>query len=368
MTTTSTNSPARQWKHLHVLQGEKFTAPFIDFICREFNESEHLFLVRHSDAYPAPQRDSVVLFGRPGGRWHKLLLMVKTMNRAEKIFLHSLFYLDVMVVLLAQPWLLRKCHWLVWGADLYGSPLPAAGLMPSIAERVASRVKRKVGHIVTYLRGDYELARRRLGAVGRYRECLMYTSNVFKPQAISSQSTRGVADAHVTKVLLGNSADPSNKHAELFERVASVMKGDVRLYCPLSYGDRRYATEVAALGRARFGECFVPLLDLMPLPDYLALLEGLDIAIFAHDRQQAMGNTVQLLGLGKKVYMRSDVTHWELLREQGIVVYDVDELTLEVTAADRVALRDNQCRVAEYFSESRLVQQYRQLFLSCEPA
>ena len=42
----------------------------------------------------------------------------------------------------------------------------------------------------------------------------------------------------------------------------------------------------------------------LPLSDYLKILGKIDIAIFNHERQQAVGNITSLLGLGKKVYIK----------------------------------------------------------------
>ena len=45
-----------------------------------------------------------------------------------------------------------------------------------------------------------------------------------------------------------------------------------------------------------FWRKFKPLVDFMPFDEYLNLLAKVDIAIFNHKRQQAMGNTTILLG------------------------------------------------------------------------
>lgn len=43
-----------------------------------------------------------------------------------------------------------------------------------------------------------------------------------------------------------------------------------------------------------------------------------------------MGNTITLLGLGKKVYMRSDITPWQLFEDIDVKVYDVANIEIDL--------------------------------------
>ena len=98
----------------------------------------------------------------------------------------------------------------------------------------------------------------------------------------------------------------------------------------------------------------------MPFEKYLEFLGKIDIAVFAHKRQQAMGNMTTLLGLGKKVYLRSDVTPWEFYSKLGVKVFDVDGLELLPIHKDE-ATRNRQI-VAGNFSHDALVAQLREIF------
>lgn len=93
----------------------------------------------------------------------------------------------------------------------------------------------------------------------------------------------------------------------------------------------------------------------MPFDQYLEFLGKIDIAIFNHKRQQAMGNTITLLGLGKKVFMRSDVTQWAFFKSHAIAVYDIEAFAL--TDDEDIQVEENKHRVKSYFSESGLLKQ-----------
>ena len=95
------------------------------------------------------------------------------------------------------------------------------------------------------------------------------------------------------------------------------------------------------------------------LAKYLELLGQIDIAIFAHKRQQAMGNAITLLGLGKKVYMRDDVTSWQLFKNIGVKVFELNKLDL--MPLDKCTIDDNQSKIRNYFSLEKLKDQLKHI-------
>jgi len=100
----------------------------------------------------------------------------------------------------------------------------------------------------------------------------------------------------------------------------------------------------------------------MPFEKYLEFLGEIDIAIFAHKRQQAMGNTITLLGLGKKVYMRSNITPWQLFKDIDVKVFDVDDI--KINLIDEQTQKENQEKIKEYFSKENYLNQLKNLFES----
>jgi hypothetical protein len=137
---------------------------------------------------------------------------------------------------------------------------------------------------------------------------------------------------------------------------------NIELVVPLSYGNKRYAAEVVAEGTRRFGEKFVPLTDFMPFQHYLALLGKVDIAVFNHHRQQAMGNTISLLGLKKTVFLNPGTTQWDFFQEKNIQVLDLQTFSLRsLSAAEK---HDNEQKIEAYFSAENLTAQLKAVFTS----
>jgi hypothetical protein len=109
-----------------------------------------------------------------------------------------------------------------------------------------------------------------------------------------------------------------------------------------------------------FGAKFHPMVEFMKLEDYLDFLHSIDIAVFNHRRQQAMGNIFTLLVRGKKVYLRHDITSWAMLEKLGVKVYRLDEFDLEPIPANQA--EQNRRIVSQHFSEETALRQLRKLF------
>ena len=87
---------------------------------------------------------------------------------------------------------------------------------------------------------------------------------------------------------------------------------------------------------------------------------NIDIALIAHNHQQGMGNLIQLLGLGKKVYLNSETSQWNLFQHLGIKVYDINvNIDLNINAEE---LENNKKIVRDWFSLENLIKQWREVF------
>jgi len=336
------------------MHAEKFTESFIDFVEQNFDSSKHQYLIRQSEKFKTKPRSNVVFVREGLSKLKQFLLYAKYLNRAEKIILHGLFDRGMFIILFIQPWLLQRCYWVMWGGDLYYYQNRPRGFRSDLFELIRASVIRRIGHFITYIKGDYELAQKWYGAKGEYHNCLMYPSNLYKKYVVPPKQ------GDTVNILVGNSADPTNNHAEVFEKLKPYKDQNIKIYCPLSYGPIEYAEQMAKLGNELFGDKFTPLLDFMPFEKYLELLGQIDIAVFAHKRQQAMGNMISLLGLGKKVFMRDDITSWTFMNQSGIRVYSFDKL--ELSCLDEANEKNNIKMVQKYFSESKLRNQLEEIF------
>lgn len=343
-------------KVLHIGAAGTIMNPFVEFIKNHFDFDQHIFLLTTTKQEPqlaAYKNVSLAQRSVPARIKHLINSIIK-MHQAKKVIIHGLFDLKLVIVLFFMPWLLKKCYWGIWGGDLYVYQLGERDWKWQVREFFRRPVIKRMGHLLTYIKGDYELAQQWYGAKGQYHECFMYTSNLYKEYDVPQKQHSGI------NILMGNSADPSNNHLDVFDKLEAYKNQDIKIYAPLSYGNPGYAKDMIEQGKQRFGDKFEALTEHIPFDQYIEFLSKIDIAIFNHKRQQAMGNTITLLGLGKKVFMRSDVTQWEFFKSHGIAVYDIEVFTLD--DATNAQVEENKHSVKSYFSEQTFVNQLREIF------
>lgn len=341
---------------IHLSSCEKFLPSFVELVNSHFDGGKHSFLLtRGMSENELAGYSNVIIAG--DGFWSLLkhyTMRAFKIQSARKVILHSLYDNYLILILFLMPWNLRKCYWVIWGSDLYKYLTPKLTFKEKFVELIRRQVLKNVGSLVTYIEGDVQLARKWYGSKGKYHECFMYTSNLYKEYNLPKNQHRGI------NILVGNSADPSNKHLDVFDKLEPFKEQDIKIYVPLSYGNPEYAKNIIKQGRERFGDKFEALIEHMPFNQYLEFLGKIDIAIFNHKRQQAMGNTITLLGLGKKVFMRSDVTQWAFFKSHGITVYDIEELAL--SGSENTQTEANKHIVKSYFSEKTFLKQLREIF------
>lgn len=346
-------------KIIHICSFDKFIKDFIEFNEKNCSGFSHeYFIIGYHEKYELPKSGhfSVIpsIF-KEKARY--LLSLSREIKTADKVIVHGLFDVKLIAFLYVHRTYLSKTYWVIWGGDLY---IPASvNVKQKISSFMRKSVVERLSGVITYIKGDYNNAKKKWNFKGNYHECIMYPSNIFKEQDCGGT----VKESEFINILVGHSANPENNHEEVFEQINSlpIIKRS-NVYAPLSYGDEEYKIKVLELGRCLFGERFHPLIDFMPLTDYLALLSNIDIAVFNHKRQQAMGNTINLIGLGKTVYLRSDVTQWDLFRELGVVVRDVEHFDGQLLTAEQK--EQNYQIVKEYFSAENYKNQLNTIYAS----
>ncbi|XID91108.1 TDP-N-acetylfucosamine:lipid II N-acetylfucosaminyltransferase [Paenibacillaceae bacterium WGS1546] len=302
--------------NVHMIAREKFTQPFIEFMMKHFDSECHHFMVFGNAEFNVNSRKNVTEVEK---RILSLFHLIRKLNTADKLFFHGLFHNGILLILFFQPWLLKKSYWIIWGGDLYWYKSRTRSLKSNLKELLRKFIIRNIAGLITPVKGDYELAQKWYGARGKYYYSFMYPSNLYKEYDLNQVKKENDVTVYVQ---VGNSADPSNNHIEVFEKLKNYNNKSIEIICPLSYGINEYRDEVIKLGKKLFGIKFRPIITMMTHNQYLHFLSTIDVAIFNHNRQQAMGNIITLLGLGKKVYIRSDITTWKFCAEHNLIVYN----------------------------------------------
>jgi len=332
---------------------------YIRFIQDNFDINNHRFIIF---GYPESEKQTDnILFINKQNITKKYFELKKEFNSCTKIIFNGFFYGTKTIILfhlLIKDW--KKVYWVIWGGDLYS-------LISSDQERkrkinifIQKKTYKKINNYISFIRGDFDLARNNFNKKA-------FFLNAYMPNQIDfdflEKST--VKSEETISILIGNSADPSNNHLEVLEYLKAFKNENIKIIIPLSYGDKGYAKKIIKSTKEIFGSKFIPLTELLPSQEYSNMLANIDIAIFNHNRQQGMGNILALLFLGKKVYLRSDVTSWEFFSDHDIEVFDTQKMEDEFQQLihfDSAHRNRNKNIIKELFSKEKCKQYWENIF------
>lgn len=332
----------------HILPFNEYGKNFISLLERNQDEHSHNFYITNQEL------DGEIEYNILSG-FKQYVTIYFAFFKYDKVFCHGLFNNRHNVVFLLSPFVNKKLYWIGWGGDLYFYKHRGDGFKDSLAEFVRKLLFKRVSNFITSTPGDFELF------YSIYNNnSIHHIAKYYLPIHFSNQKSAHKA----TNILVGNSASYTNNHLEVIERIVTEVDIENKtLYFPLSYGDKLYAESVIKIGNEKLGNHFVSITEYIQYDNYMEFLEKINVAIMYHDRQQAMGNIIQLLALGKKVYLRSETTHFVNLTRQGFKIFDANEnlssIEVGLTAEDA---QKNIDLVKDLYSEERLIKQWSAVF------
>ena len=342
---------------LHIFNDPKFSSSFFEFLIRNGVSLSGNYLFHYRCTRSTCKKYGMpAIFARNFFSPVANVLLLKPLFQSEKIIIHCLASPFLLFYLYLFPHLARKSYWSIWGKDLYFyRTLSRKRFYHHIYEYFRRKVIGNISHVITFTEGDYELAKKWYGCPARLHKCFMYPSNLYK----SYTDVKYDRNDDLIVILAGNSADPSNNHLEIFSLLEKFKDDNIEIVVPLPYGNKQYAQNVIKRGQNLFGSKIYFFEQLLPLPEYLDLLRRVDIGVFAHKRQQAMGNIITLLGMGKKVFMRSDITSWKTLTELNVKIFDIYNIDLKRLDMNTRLINVN--AIKSTYSEENLLSQWNEI-------
>ncbi|KOA21337.1 4-alpha-L-fucosyltransferase [Clostridium homopropionicum DSM 5847] len=354
--------------NLHFIHEGLYESKFISFINNnKLNETNKFLVFETKNSLANMEKFTNVIMENINFK-KEYFTIKKICKNADKIYLHGLFSKKWVLFFYLNPHLLKKTNWVIWGGDLYYYKYAINSMKSKIYEFIRKKVIKNLSEITAFIKGDYEIAQKIYNTKAKY-------NYAFYPNPIDFDSLDKVLasidkEKYTTTIQIGNSADPTNEHIEILNILSVHKNKNIKIICPLSYGNKEHANRVIQYGNKIFGDKFQPLTEYMPPEEYSKILANIDIAIFNHQRQQALGNIIGLLYLGKKVYIRSDITPWEYFDNFGVKLYDTKNIKNNkfegLISFDDSVGQANKKIVAKEFSEEHCVQLWRKVLYEGE--
>lgn len=326
---------------------------FIHFLAQDFeavapacnsyilvtNTSKPRFSINNGNCYLMPSGEMIL------ARIIKFLNLIVITRKYDIVITHGLT-LAGMIAFIVSPKRVIKV-WSGFGADYYGHGYAGVRYLlgsktRSVTDRLysegkltvsqQSRIKTwmlkllrvsavsKADYFSAPLPNDYAIMRNTYPHYsGKYSQ-LIYGS-------VEREFATGVEGIRGSNILVGNSASFENNHLDMFEIISRHDVAGRKIIVPLSYGDNAYRDLVFKHGERLFGSAFHPLVDYLPLEEYVNLIASCGIVIMGHKRQAALGNIGSALYHGARVYLDPTSTTYKFLTERGAKLFELQDLS-----------------------------------------
>lgn len=351
--------------NIHIFKHDKFAESYIKKINEKFDRKNQIFLVFNIISYISTnklKRYSNVILLRNENELIKELEKLK--RKKAKFFLHGLYYnKKFLLYLVLNKKIVKNSYWVMWGSDLYYyRDAKKFSLYEFLRRIIISNLK----GFITFIYGDFKLLKK------WYRTKAKYYYGYY-PYLIDKSIIKSINDINDKKnfynnikIIIGNSADPSNRHSEILNALKKYSCEDIEIYCPLSYGcgSKEYVKNVINLGNFYFGDRFIPMLDFIPYDEYIHILKDIDIAIFNHNRQQAMGNILTLLYLKKKIYISDNITTWSFMMDNHLNIRSIKNIQEEnfEEFTSKVNVEENKNILEDIFNDNEFYKCWSKIF------
>ena len=351
---------------LFVVHLDKFTQDFYRFICSYFKKQDNYFLFYGSQHEFDFEVDDNRVFWCDSYDALKKHSIVKVAKKCDLILYSGLFGSENCVKKFGFN-SLKKTYIHLWGGDFYVfRKLNSYGCRTKIKFFFRRFVIDHAAGIINLLPDEYlDLCKLCRPKGISFVAPMCGDGSVI--ELINSLKDSGKSVSPV-KILLGNSATDSNQHVKALKMLEKFKNENIKIICPLSYGDETYRNKVIDFGKRIFGEKFYPIVSYMDKEQYYGIIAGCTIAIFNNNRQQAIGNINAALALNCKVFIRNDTPMWNTYyEERKMELYNVEDIE-HMNFSDFICLKpnNNYSKYLEYADITKRILSWQKIFDSVE--
>ncbi len=318
-------------KYLHVMNYSNYTVQsiFVRFISEFFENNEHTFVFVGDFDEKFIQLDARCRIIHLKRRED----IVPYLKEAGLILMHAMtFNAKMQMISLLHPNIMRKLVWIAWGGDLYKDK-PEQNIKKTLLQVIKRCINitvkelfiRKLRFFVSifdpdakYFEENYKAKAKIVKSSyvgGCYEDIYKKT---FEYVDIENKYNNG----DCINILVGHQSNPELNHVRVLDNLVAYKDENIKLYIPLSYGNRANAVYVENYAKNLYGEKAIILKEWMSVDEYNRLLENIDIAIFDTVRQIALGNINKLAHMKKKIFIHPDSVIYNYYALNKVCIYD----------------------------------------------
>lgn len=306
----------------------------------------------------------------------------------QAVLLHSLYSLPLPEIMAIPPGI--RVFWFAFGYDIYrrpheSCPAVALPLYHPHTQHMLDQIEAHRPCAAPPPRFLQQLAAEYAGAVARVdyfsgvipaEHALMQARRYFRAQRFDygygnrirfEMMEQAAPYEEGDGILVGNSADPCGNHLDVLDRLRTLDLGRRRVVVPLSYPGnyRLYARQVAVHYERVLGGRVRLLTQWLPLEEYCRVLDGCSVGIFAHVRQQAVGNLILLLWRGARLFMTEASAVFRWYRSLGMHVFSLEHDLTQSALSEPLSVRqrdDNRALLRRLYSQQAALERLTRFY------
>lgn len=349
--------------NIHVFPIESiYSSEFFKFLDKWFDTKNDVFIIRKRRDLFSYSGNIKILY--IDNAFKLVFILLPKIVRYRNVHFHYLPTNISVIFWFFTLVFVKKMEWFLWGADIYSVINRPVNLYSRFISFFRRRLVRKINVIACPVDGDYEAVIKTYETKADYRHIIYPIPGVFAYLEESAKKTG--TPGKTKKILIGNSATPTNQHIEVLENLSHLREEDIEIICPL-IGEEEYGKMVKEYGMKVFGEKFKSFTCFLSLEEYMKMLADVDVAIMNHNRQQGLGNILPLLYYGKKVYMKDSISSFRYLKNLGVQVYNVNDIKEKdcsgLVHMDDTVRKRNHLIIKEELSLQNYLKLWKDIFL-----
>lgn len=304
----------KSYKYIHFFNNDKFINYFYSMVDENFDMLEHLFIVDFIDRNSDKGFISFKEIDQWNKQYHNILVfydiesiefvadynsnsflysreILDLFQNSEKIWLHSAWFgrrfLQFVSGLLDQ--IPEKIRWICHGGEA------DVDKNDDIYKCVISKVQNAYAG-----KAEGQSLMKNFCVKAKLLPCgyLYLSKSLIKRMTYSKKAGDDIY------ILLGHSAEEFNNQLPMLDVLKRFSEENIKIICPLAYGNMEYADRVVKMGKELFGKKFLPIMNFQKAEVYYKMLWRVDVAIFPMTTRFAGGTTIDFLNtIGKKIYV-----------------------------------------------------------------
>lgn len=289
---------------------------------------------------------------------HELFALLNNSNQNEQVVFHGLFDMHTWKKLLFNS-IVKRSSCVLWGAELYRHTKAGRTIKQRIVYGLHALLINRFKQVFALNQGDAQLAQK----VFKRKQVAVLPYPLIGMQVTKSDCAESAPDQMI-KILVGNSASPSNNHIDALNKLAHLADKNIQIIMPLNYaGDPEYVEQVINHANSLFKNKVTAITSMLSKAQYDALLNKVSMTVFAQQRQQGLYVAYAMLLMGKPLFLLGSTSSYTNLSALGFKLHKTDSLDdisfNELTNLTNEFNSNNANLMQQHFTEAALAPKWR---------